>query len=127
MNDYSITTDTRRGLLHIEMRGYWTQQIFDQFAAEYLDALKRMKSAGGLQLALVDGREFSIQAKEISEQFGALIASCKPLHARRTATVVPSHLNKLQAERAGGDLAARYFIDMTEARAWLFGAEAKAA
>ena len=127
MNDFSVTTDMRRSLLHIVMQGYWTQQIFDKFAAEYLDALQRMKAAGGLELALVDGREFTIQAKEISEQFGTLIASCKPLHARRTATVVPTHLNKLQAERAGGDMVARYFIDMDEAQAWLFGASAKAA
>ena len=127
MNAYSVTTDTRRRLLNIEMRGYWTQAIFDAFTAEYVAALHKMKALGGLEICLVDGREFAVQAKDISEQFHALIARCMPLLAKRTATVVPTHLNKLQAERAGGELAARYFTDMAAARTWLFGADAKAA
>lgn len=119
MTHYTVETDTRRRMLHIVMRGYWNQQTFDSFAAEYEAALHRMKAVGGLDIALVDGREFAVQAKEISEQFGALIAANMPLLAKHTATVVPAHLNKLQAERAGGDLAARYFIDMDQATAWL--------
>ncbi len=127
MDAYSITTDTRRRLLHIEMRGYWSQATFETFATEYVAALQKMKNSGGLEIALVDGREFAVQAKEISEQFGALIARSMPLLAKRTATVVPAHLNKLQAERAGGEMVARYFTSMDEARAWLFDTDAKAA
>ena len=127
MDAYSVTTDMRRRLLHIVMRGYWSQATFDTFATDYVAALNKMKASGGLDICLVDGREFAVQAKEISEQFGALIARCMPLLAKRTATVVPAHLNKLQAERAGGELAAQYFTDMDEARAWLFGPGVRAA
>jgi len=127
MEAYSVTTDDRRRLLHIVMRGYWDQRTFDQFSAQYTAALHHMKKTGGLEIALVDGREFAVQAKDISEQFGALIARCMPLLAKRTATVVPAHLNKLQAERAGGELDARYFTDMVEAEAWLFTPAIKAA
>lgn len=119
MSAYSIETNAGRHSLHIVMRGYWDQPTFDAFAREYERAIRAAHAAGGLKIALVDGRDFAVQAKEISEQFGALINRNMPYLAERTATVVPAQLNKLQAERAGGDLAARYFTDMAEAQAWL--------
>ena len=127
MTAYTVDTDPRRRMLHIVMRGYWDQKTFDTFAADYEAALHRMKTSGGLAIALVDGREFAVQAREISTQFGELIARNMALLARHTATVVPAHLNKLQAERAGGELAARYFTDMEEAQAWLAEMSVKAA
>jgi hypothetical protein len=125
MTAYTVETDARLRLLKIVLHGYWDQQTFDAFAIEYLDALHHMNATGGLDIALVDGRDFAVQAKEISAQFGALIARCSPYLAKRMASVVPAHLNKLQAERAGGEMTARYFIDMDEARAWLFGPDTK--
>ena len=119
MTPYSIETDARTRSLHIVMRGYWDQPTFDSFAQDYERAVRRAHGGGGLRTALVDGREFSVQSKLISEQVGALIARNMPYLAKRTASVVPAHLNKLQAERAGGDLAARYFTDIDEATAWL--------
>jgi hypothetical protein len=121
VDSYSFDLDVHRRVMHIVLRGYWDQATFDAF---YEQALHKMKAAGGLEFALVDGREFAVQAKDISEQFGGLVNRFKHLLARRTASVVPAQLNKLQAERAGGDMAARYFTDMDEARAWLFGADA---
>jgi len=119
MTSYSVETDAPRRHLHIVMSGYCDQPTFDAFAKEYEQAVQRMHRSGGLKTALVIGLEFSVQAKDISEQFGALIARNLPFLAKRTATVVPAHLNKLQAERAGGELAARYFTDMDAAKAWL--------
>jgi hypothetical protein len=119
MAAYSIQTDAGHRSLHIVMRGYWDQPTFDVFSREYEQAVRSMHTSGGLAKALVDGREFAVQAKEISEQFGALIARNLPFLAKHTATVVPAHLNKLQAERAGGELAAHYFTDIDEACAWL--------
>ena len=128
MTAYSIETDQQKRLISIVMRGYWDQPTFDLFAAEYERAMIGMYCSGGLTYALVDGREFAVQARTISEQFAAVIARCKPYHARRTASVVPAHLNKLQAERAGngGELIAHYFTDMDAAKAWLFGTDAPA-
>ncbi len=123
MSAYSIETDAKRRMLSIVMRGYWDQPTFDHFAAEYSDTMRMMHRSGGLALALIDGREFAVQSSEISEQFRDVIARNQPYHAKRTATVVPTHLNKLQAERAGEKLIACYFIDMDEAKAWLFAAD----
>jgi len=106
--------------LHIVMRGYWDQPTFDRFAVGHEQAHRRLHAADGLDRALVDGRDFAVQDKQISEQFGALIVRNMAWLARRTATVVPAHPNKLQAERAGGDMAARHSIGMDEAQAWLF-------
>ena len=125
MSPYTIETDEGLRFLHIVMRGYWNQPTFDDFAHAYEKALMHMHRTGGLEIALIDGREFAVQSRSISEQFWALITRHKPWLAKRTASVVAGHLNKLQAERAGGELAAHYFTDMAEARAWLFGEAAK--
>lgn len=126
MNDFTIEADARQKLLHIVMRGYWTQPIFDEFAKDYSRAIRRIH-ATGLDHCLVDGRGFAVQSRDISDQFGALIASNAPYFAKRTASVISTQLSKMQAERAGESLDARYFTDMDLARAWLFEAEAKAA
>lgn len=121
MTPYSIDTDPARRLLTIVMRGYWDQPTFERFAAEYSRKIRQMHASGTLDNALIDGREFAVQARAISDQFRDLIAAHTPYMAKRTATVVPAHLNKLQAERAGEAIDARYFTDMAEAEAWLFG------
>ncbi|OJY69645.1 MAG: hypothetical protein BGP16_07755 [Sphingobium sp. 66-54] len=121
MTPYSIDTDPARRLLTIVMRGYWDQPTFERFAAEYSRKIRQMHASGTLDNALIDGREFAVQARTISDQFRDLIAAHTHYMAKRTATVVPAHLNKLQAERAGEAIDARYFTDMAEAEAWLFG------
>jgi len=120
MQPYSIETDPARRLLTIVMRGYWDQPTFDQFAGEYSQTIRAMHASGRLHFALIDGRDFAVQARQISDQFRDLIAAHQSYVAPRTATVVPTHLNKLQAERTGEAIAARYFTDMAEAEAWLF-------
>jgi len=120
MTPFSIDTDPTRRLLTIVMRGYWDQPTFAQFARDYSRKLRQMHEGGILDHALVDGREFAVQARAISDQFRDLIAAHAPYMAKRTATVVPAHLNKLQAERTGEAISARYFTDMAEAQAWLF-------
>lgn len=127
MTAFVVETDLGRRMMHLVMRGYWDQPTFDAFAGEFEKALARLKAVGGLDLSLVDGREFAVQSKTISEQFADLIAGHMPNLARRTASVVPAQLNRLQAERTGGDLAARYFTDMDEALAWLFETDSRAA
>lgn len=120
MKPYSIETDPSRRLLSIVMRGYWEQPTFDHFSAEYSQKIRTMHASGTLDFAMIDGREFAVQARKISDQFRDLIAAHSPYMARRTATVVPTQLNKLQAERTGEAIDARYFTDMEAARAWLF-------
>ncbi len=127
MTPYNVELDTSRRFLHLAMRGYWDQPTFDAFALEFERAVLRMQALGGLEYTIVDGREFAVQARDIAEQFGALIARHKHRLARKTANIVPAQLNRLQAERAGGDLAARSFTDLDEARAWLFGPDNRAA
>ncbi|HWJ71044.1 MAG TPA: hypothetical protein VNS79_13470 [Sphingobium sp.] len=122
MPAYRIDADPARGLLTIVMHGYWDQPTFDRFAAEYGRTLRQMHASGKLDHALVDGRAFAVQARSISDQFRDLIARHSPWMARRTATVVPAQLNKLQAERTGEAIEAHYFTDKDAARAWLFAA-----
>jgi hypothetical protein len=127
MAPYSIVADVRRHYLHIVLSGYWDQLTFDAFAREYTAALDRLEATGGLRRGLVDGRDFAVQGRAISDQFGELVVKNRHRLAQRTANLVPSHLNKLQAERAGGNMIARYFTDEAEAKAWLAEPDAKAA
>lgn len=120
MKPYSIETDPARRLMTLIMRGYWEQPTFDEFSAEYSQKIRAMHACGKLDFAMIDGREFAVQARQISDQFRDLIAAHSPYMARRTATVVPTQLNKLQAERTGEAIDACYFTDMDEAKAWLF-------
>jgi hypothetical protein len=120
MPPFTVETDVEGRALSIVMRGYWDQATFDAFALVFEKALIHMHRTGGLATALVDGREFAVQAKAIGEQFHDLINRNRPWLARRTASVVAAQLNKLQAERSGQGLDARYFTDMDEAQAWLF-------
>lgn len=47
---------------------------FDHFAVGHEQAHRRLHAADGLDRALVDGRDFAVQDKQISEQFGDMAA-----------------------------------------------------
>jgi hypothetical protein len=120
MDAYLVTVDKARCLITLTMRGFWDEATFDRFAAAYVKALGELRDADGCTHALVDGREFAVQSTEIAQRFQELITAMAPISAKRTATVVPAQLNKMQAERTGGALQVRMFSDMAEAGAWLF-------
>jgi len=120
MDAYLVAVDRARCLITLTMRGFWDDATFDRFAAAYVKALGELREADGCTYALVDGREFAVQSTEIALRFQELITAMAPISAKRTATIVPAQLNKMQAERTGGALDARMFTDMEEAKAWLF-------
>jgi hypothetical protein len=120
MHDYEVAVDLPRRFLRLTLRGFWDRATFDAFAAEFEEALRRFQRHGGCAYALIDGREFAVQALDISERFGQLIAAMAPIAARRSASIVPASLNRLQAERAGDSIHARTFTDLAEGEAWLF-------
>lgn len=120
MDDYEVAVDLPRRLLVLTLRGFWNEATFDKFASEYAIALEMLQRQGGCRLALVDGLDFAVQAAEISTRFKELIDSLAPIAARRTATIVPAQLNRMQAKRTGDSINARIFTDRAEAEAWLF-------
>ncbi len=121
MQPYDVTADTARQLLTITLRGFWDMPTFEAFRAEFEKALRTLHHAGGCEVALVDGSEFAVQSQEVLEGFEQVMRANVPYLAKRTASVVPAALNRLQASRVAETLARRDFHSRADAEAWLFG------
>lgn len=122
MQPYDVTADTRRHLLSITLRGFWDMTTLEAFEAEFEKALRTLHRKGGCEIALVDGSEFAVQSKEVLERFEQMMRANAPYLAKRTASVVPAELNRLQAARVTDMLTRRDFYSRADAEAWLFGA-----
>jgi hypothetical protein len=121
---YGISDCTQRRYLQIRLEGIWDHPVFDRFAVDYLAAVERLAGSGGVTHQMVDATDFCLQGPDIAERFALLIAQTFGTSAPRTACVVPSMVNRVQA-RVGGDLInARYFRTTNDAADWLFGDEA---
>jgi hypothetical protein len=126
MKPFEISTDIRRKLLDMTLRGFWDVATFEAFAPEFTRALQVLHRAGGCDVALVDGREFAVQSKEILDRFTQIMRDNGPYLAKRTASVVPTELNRMQSARVAEQLARRDFSTRAEAEAWLFDTDANA-
>jgi hypothetical protein len=124
MKSFEVTTDISRRLLEITMRGFWDSATFDAFVAEFEKALHALHRAGGAEMAIVDGREFAVQSKEILGRFEETMRNNAPFLAKRTASIVPTELNRMQAKRVTESLTRLDFTTREDAEAWLFGDQA---
>ncbi len=97
MKPYEIDVDFRRKFLSMRLRGFWDIIIFDEFAAEFENALRLLHRHGGCEVALVDGSEFAVQSRDILERFSKIMRDNACLLAQRTASIVPAELNRMQA------------------------------
>jgi hypothetical protein len=118
---FEVSVEIPRKLLRLTMRGFWDSSTFDAFAAEFEKALKTLHRAGGCDSCIADGREFAVQSKDILGRFGEIMQKNGPYLAKRTASIVPTELNRMQAARVTETLARRDFTTMADAEAWLFG------
>jgi len=119
MKPFDIEIEPDRHLLRLTMRGYWDEPTFSDFSRSFRRALDMLAARGGCFHALVDGRDFAVQSADIARKFGELVAESGPKMAGRTASIVSTTLNKLQANHAG-ITQAQYFTDRKQAEAWLF-------
>ena len=126
MKPFEVSIDPQRKLLALTMRGFWDIATFEAFALEFSRALQTLHRQGGCELALVDGREFAVQSRELLERFTQVMRDNGPYLAKRTASIVPTELNRMQATRVTESLAKRDFSTREDAEAWLFGPEASA-
>ncbi len=121
---YDIRYRADRRYLQLRLHGDWDHAIFDRFTADYLAAVERLAGHGSITHQLVDASGFGLQAPDLAERFAPLIARTHQAPDLRTACVVPSLVNRIQA-RPGGDLInARYFRTVEDAGDWLFSNEA---
>ena len=124
MKAFEVSADISRRLLSITMRGFWDAATFDAFAVEFEKTLQTLHRAGGCDAAIVDGREFAVQSRDILGRFGEIMQKNGPYLAKRTASIVPAELNRMQAARVTESLTRLDFTNMEDAVAWLFGDQA---
>lgn len=121
---YDIRYCPERHYLQMRMSGEWDEATFDRFAEDYRAAVAELRAHGEISHSLVDGSEFGLQTPDIADRFPALIAETGHSPDQRSACVVPTLVNRVQA-RAGGDIVnARYFRSIGDAADWLFSNEA---
>lgn len=119
VDGFSINHDPAHGVLRLTLTGYWSPPTLKAFADQLLLVAGKLKVARIPFGVLSDSRHFDVQSADVSDGFTRLMASAGRVHDGRTAIVVGSMINKLQAERAMGSTRLRVFLDMAEAEAWL--------
>lgn len=120
MKAFEVSVEMPRKLLRMTLRGFWDIPTFEAFATEFEKALLTLHRAGGCDAAIVDGREFAVQSRDILGRFGEIMQKNGPYLAKRTASIIPTELNRMQAARVTESLARRDFATMEDAEAWLF-------
>lgn len=120
MKPYDVDVDFPRKLLSLHLRGFWDLATFAAFAVEFENALRLLHRHGGCEVALVDGSAFAVQSREVMERFARVMQDNAGMLAKRTATIVPAELNRMQSARVGENIARRDFATRAEAEAWLF-------
>ena len=126
MKPFEISVDLRRRLIDMRLRGFWDSATFDAFAVEFSAALQQLHRQGGCDLALVDGSEFAVQSRDILGRFAEVMRQNERYLAKRTASIVPAELNRMQAARVGEAINKRDFASRAAAEAWLFDTESDA-
>ncbi|HEY1124492.1 MAG TPA: hypothetical protein VGE65_02575 [Sphingobium sp.] len=121
---YDIRYCPERHYLQMRITGEWDEATFEHFAADYRNAVATLRTHGEISHSLVDASHFGLQAPDIADRFPVLIRSANHCPNQRSACIVPTMVNRIQA-RAGGDvLNARYFRSIKDAADWLFSDEA---
>lgn len=126
MKAFDVTVEMPRKLLRLTLRGFWDVPTFEAFAVEFEKALQTLHRAGGCDAAIVDGSEFAVQSKDVLSRFSEIMQKNARYLAKRTASIVPAELNRMQAARVSESLTRLDFTTMADAEAWLFGEQSAA-
>lgn len=116
---FSIRYDKEERVLHMRLVGFWTKLTLAAYVTRLAAETMRLRLLGQRYDILSDTRDFGIQNKDVSEGFEKIARRGAEVHLGRTAIVVGTQLNKLQAERTLAAAQVRVFLDLDEAKQWL--------
>ena len=116
---FTIEADEQAALLRLKLTGFWTAETLRQFVAVLLPAVERMQRGCASYSVLSDSTEFPVQSPELGEGFARIMATGAARTRGRTAILVSTMLNKIQAQRVFRGPNIRIFLDRDEALAWL--------
>lgn len=116
---FDVSYDRASRTLHWTMRGFWTMADVTAFAVALRQAITLLGSPPHVYDALCDSRTFPVQSAAVSAALGQINDIGRTMRSGRTAIVVGSAINKLQAQRTLVDPDLRIFLTLDEATAWL--------
>ena len=116
---YEVRYDRFRRRLYWTMRGLWTMAEVGGFIGALRAATAPLGAPPFTYDGLCDSRDFKVQSREVSEALGKIDDASRTMREGRTAIVVGSMMNKLQAERTLKSSGTRIFLTMDDAEAWL--------
>ena len=116
---HSIHYDPKAHLLRFEMVGLWKMDDVQRFAADLLKTVQAIPMDRRDFAVLSETTAFPVQTTEVSTALGHIMDVAQRMNTGRTAIIVGSMLNKLQAERYVGRPGTRVFLNAEQARAWL--------
>ena len=108
---------TNRITAHIS--GFWTVETVREFAAAAGAVAQEARAIRSDYDVLIDSRDFPVQSNDVADLLPHIAEAGLVLTSGRAASVVASHLNKLQADRTQTHERFRAFLTMEEAEAWL--------
>ncbi|NIJ67439.1 hypothetical protein FHR20_004423 [Sphingomonas leidyi] len=113
--------DPRRNRILVHIRDFWTMETVRAFAAAAGAKAQEVRAIRDDYDVLIDSRDFPVQANDVADLLPSIAEAGLTLTSGRAASVVGSHLNKLQAERTQTHPRMRIFMTVEEAEAWLSG------
>ncbi|KQM63719.1 hypothetical protein ASE75_11520 [Sphingomonas sp. Leaf17] len=123
---YAITTDHARHIVHVQISGFWSEDMLAPFSAELKAAVDSLRLAPGQHLVLIDVSDVAIQSQPVVAAFQKLIVH-GPTRARRMALYTTQMLPRMQARRiAAVREDGSVFGSRAEAEAWLLAPDAAA-
>ena len=116
---FRMDYDAARNRILVEIRDFWTVETVQAFAAAAGAKAQEVRAIRCDYDVLIDSRAFPVQANDVADLLPSIAEAGLTLTSGRAASVVGSHLNKLQAERTQTHPRMRIFMTMEEAEAWL--------
>lgn len=118
---FQIAYDRASKTLNLRLSGFWTRDTMDRFLRQFGAEVAHLARAKIPYVVLSDCRDYPVQSTEILHGWSRVLGPV-PMVDVPYAVVVPSMLNKLQAERCLTAPNVRVFSDMDDALEWLSAA-----
>lgn len=123
---FTFTLDRARGLVRIDMQGFYALADVAAFFDARRAALAELGLPRNAHLTLNDLRAMKVQQQDVIQAFQQGLAVPEE-KARKLAIVVDAAMARGQANRAINSADTHYFTDVASAEAWLFAEETAAA
>ncbi|QIG79174.1 hypothetical protein [Stakelama tenebrarum] len=116
---FDIAYDAPANIVRINVRGFWSPELVSQFARAVGQTFQRAHTIRDDFDILVDSTDFPVQAHDVADLLAEVMQGSMPLTSGRSAVVVGSHLNRLQAERTLIHPRVKVFAALEAAQDWL--------